>query len=90
MSTQASSEEKESPKCRLLLLLFLLLAGARVKRKTKGANEKGGEMRQRVQGAMSLASHKFLLRMAQVLKSFQVVYKKCGCFLYSNYLHISS
>lgn len=26
---------------------------------------------------MPLASHKFLLRMAQVLKSFQVVYKKC-------------
>lgn len=76
MSTQASSEEKEPPKCRLLLLPFLLLVGAGVKRKTKGANEKG-EMRQRVRGAMPLASHKFLLRMAQVLKSFQTVYKKC-------------
>lgn len=71
MSTQASSEEKEPPKCTLLLLPFLLLVGARVKRKTKGANEKGGEMRQRVRRAMPLASHKFLLRMAQVLKRFR-------------------
>lgn len=76
MSTPASSEEKEPPKCRLLLLPFLLLVGAGVKRKTKGANEKG-EVRQRVHGAMPLASHKFLLRMAQVLKSFRTVYKKC-------------
>lgn len=77
MSTPASSEEKEPPKCRLLLLPFLLLVGAGVKRKTKGANKKGGDMRQRVHGAMPLASHKFLLRMAQVLKSFRTVYKKC-------------
>lgn len=77
MSTQASSEEKEPPKCTLLLLPFLLLVGAGVKRKIKGANEKGEEMRQRVRGAMPLASRKFLLRMAQVLKSFWTVYKKC-------------
>lgn len=45
--------------------------------KLKGASERGGEMRQRVRGAMPLASHKFLLRTAQVVKSFWVVYKKC-------------
>lgn len=49
MSTQASCEEKEPPKCRLLLLPFLLLR-ARVKRKTKGANEKEREMRQSARG----------------------------------------
>lgn len=49
MSTQASSEEKEAPKCRLLLLPFLLPKEAGVKkRKLKWANEKRGEMRQRV------------------------------------------
>lgn len=45
--------------------------------KLKGANERGRDMRQRVRGAVPLASHKFLLRTAQVLKSFWVVYEKC-------------
>lgn len=34
-------------------------------------------MRQRVQRVILLATHKFLLKMVQVLKSFRVVYKKC-------------
>lgn len=44
MNTQASSEEKEPPKCQLLLLPFLLLMGAKVKRKKlKGANRRRDE-----------------------------------------------
>lgn len=45
--------------------------------KLNGTSEKGGDKRQRVQGVMPLASHEFLLRMAQALKSFRVIYKTC-------------
>lgn len=45
--------------------------------KLNGTSEKGGDKRQRVQGVMPLASNKFLLRMAQVLKSFWAIYKTC-------------